>query len=45
VPALADIRAVVEREWLVDFRASTQQVILDQMKSNYTITVEPYEAN
>jgi hypothetical protein len=45
VPALADIRAVVEREWLVDFRASTQQVIIDQMKSNYTITVEPYEAN
>ncbi len=45
VPALADIRAVVEREWLVDFRASTQQMIIDQMKSNYTITIEPYEAN
>ena len=45
VPALADIREEVEREWLVDFRASAQQVIIDQMRSNYTITVEPYEAN
>ncbi len=44
VPALADIRAEVEREWLVDFRASAQQEIIDQMKAKYTVTVEPYEA-
>ena len=44
VPALADIRAEVKREWLVDFRASAQQEIIDQMKSKYTVTVEPYKA-
>lgn len=44
VPALADIRAEVEREWLVDFRASAQQAIIDQMKLKYTVTIEPYEA-
>ena len=44
VPALADIREVVEREWLVDFRTSAQQAIIEQMKSKYTVTVEPYEA-
>lgn len=44
VPALADIQAEVEREWLVDFRASAQQEIIDQMKAKYTVTVEPYEA-
>ena len=44
VPELADIRADVEREWLVDFRASAQQAIIDQMKLKYTVTVEPYEA-
>lgn len=44
VPALTDIRAEVEREWLVDFRATAQQAIIDQMKLKYTVTVEPYEA-
>jgi len=44
VPALAEIRAEVEREWLVDFRASAQQAIVDQMKLKYTVTVEPYAA-
>jgi len=44
VPALTDIRTEVEREWLVDFRASAQQAIIDQMKLKYTVTVEPYEA-
>jgi len=44
VPALADIRDVVEREWLVDFRASAQQEIIAQMKLKYTVTVETYEA-
>jgi len=44
VPPLADIRAEVEREWLVDFRATAQQVIIDEMQSKYTVTIEPYEA-
>jgi len=43
VPALADIRAVVEREWLVDFRAAAQQQIIEQMKAKYIISVESYE--
>ena len=44
VPALADIRANVKREWLVDFRAAAQQEIVEQMKAKYTVTIEPYEA-
>jgi len=44
VPALADIRAIVKREWLVDFRAAAQQEIIEQMKAKYTVTVDPYEA-
>lgn len=44
VPALADIRAEVGREWLLDFRAAAQQKIIDQMKAKYTITVETYDA-
>jgi len=44
VPALADIRANVKREWLVDFRAAAQQEIIEQMKAKYTVTVEPFEA-
>jgi parvulin-like peptidyl-prolyl isomerase len=44
VPPLADIRANVKREWLVDFRAAAQQEIIEQMKAKYTVTVEPFEA-
>jgi len=44
VPPLADIRAEVEREWLVDFRATAQQAIIDEMQSKYTVTIERYEA-
>jgi len=44
VPALTTIRAEVEREWLVDFRATAKQAIINEMKSKYTITVEPYKA-
>ena len=43
VPAIADIRAEVEREWLVDFRAKAQQQIIEQMKAKYIITVETYK--
>jgi len=44
VPALGDIRAIVEREWLVDFRAAAQQKIIGQMKAKYTVTIDVYEA-
>ena len=44
VPALEEIRANVEREWLVDFRATAQQEIIDEMTAKYTVTIEPYEA-
>jgi hypothetical protein len=44
VPELEDIRANVEREWLVDFRATAQQEIVDEMIAKYTVTIEPYEA-
>ena len=44
VPALEDIRANVEREWLVDFRAVAQEKIVDEMTAKYTVTIEPYEA-
>jgi hypothetical protein len=44
IPALGDIRAEVEREWLLDFRAAAQQQIIDQMKAKYTVVVETYEA-
>ena len=43
VPTLADIRAVLEREWLVDFRAAAQQEIVDRMKANYTVTIDQYD--
>ena len=43
VPALADIRANVAREWLVDFRAAAQEKIVEQMKAKYTVTIESYE--
>lgn len=44
VPPLEEIRANVEREWLVDFRAAAQQKIIDEMTAKYTVTIEPYEA-
>jgi len=44
VPALADIRAIAKREWLVDFRAAAQQKIIEQMKAKYTVTIDVYEA-
>jgi len=43
VPTLAEIRANLEREWLVDFRALAQQEIVDRMKANYTVTIDQYD--
>ncbi len=44
VPELDDIRANVEREWLVDFRAVAQQEMIEQIKAKYTVTIDDYEA-
>jgi len=44
VPALQEIRNEVARDWLTDFRSSAQQVILDQMRASYTITIETPES-
>ena len=43
VPKLADIRANVEREWLVDYRAATQQEIVDRLKAKYAVTIDQYD--
>ena len=40
VPDLPEIRKEVERDWLTDFRSGAQQKILDQMRAEYTITIE-----
>lgn len=40
VPALLDIRKVVERDWLVDFRSGAQQKIIEQLRSEYSVTIE-----
>ena len=44
IPALQEIRNVVARDWLTDFRSSAQQEILDQMRASYTITIETPES-
>ena len=40
VPDLQEIRKAVERDWLTDFRSGAQQKILEQMMSEYTVTIE-----
>lgn len=44
VPALANIRSNVEREWLVDYQATAQRKIIDELTAKYTVTIEPYKA-
>lgn len=44
VPALAEIRSVVQRDWLADRRNKARQVLFDELKAKYTITIEEYEA-
>ncbi len=44
VPALAEIRSVVQRDWLADRRNMARQVLFDELKAKYTITIEEYEA-
>lgn len=43
IPALAEIRAVVEREWRVDRRDAAQQAFFDQLRAKYVITIEEIE--
>lgn len=45
VPTLDEIRSVVRREWLADRRQSTQQILFDELKAKYTITIEEYAAS
>lgn len=40
VPELDEIRQEVTREWLVDFREKAQQAILEQMRAQYSITID-----
>ncbi len=42
VPSLAEIRSVVERDWLADRRRSAQQALFAQLKAKYSITIEEY---
>ena len=44
VPALAEIRSVVQRDWLADRRNKARQVLFDELRAKYTITIEAYEA-
>jgi hypothetical protein len=44
VPALAEIRSVVKRDWLSDRRNKARQVLFDELRAKYTITIEAYEA-
>jgi hypothetical protein len=44
VPALDEIRGVVQREWLVDRREAAQQMFFDSLRDKYTIRIEDYVA-
>lgn len=44
VPDLSEIRKEVGREWLVEFRATAQQEIIERMKAKYTVRIEAYES-
>ena len=43
VPPLAVIRKDVRREWLVDRRKRSRDVMIDEIRSGYLITIEDYE--
>ncbi len=40
IPELEEIRQRVAQEWLVDFREKAQQGILEQMRAQYSITID-----
>jgi len=45
VPALAEIRSVVQREWLADRRNKARQLLFDELRAKYAITIEEYEVS
>jgi parvulin-like peptidyl-prolyl isomerase len=40
LPDLADIRPIVEREWVNENRLETRRLINDQLLSNYDVVIE-----
>jgi hypothetical protein len=40
LPALTDIRAIVERDWLASRRAEAEKAILADLRQKYTVTIE-----
>lgn len=44
VPALAEIRNEVRREWRTDLRRQARETFFNQLKAKYTITIEDFEA-
>ncbi len=45
VPPLAVIRKDVRREWLVDRRKTSRDVMIEELRSSYLITIEDYEVS
>jgi hypothetical protein len=45
VPPLAVIRKDVRREWLVDRRKTSRDVMIEELRSGYLITIEDYEVS
>lgn len=45
IPVLAEIRNVVQREWLASRRRAAREAFFEKLKAKYTITIEAYEAS
>ncbi len=43
IPGLAEIRAAVKRDWLYERRRTAQETLFDQLRSQYTVIVDPPE--
>ncbi len=44
IPEFEAIRAVLERDWLADYRELAQKELIEQIKAKYVISIEGYEA-
>ena len=42
IPDFDEIRDIVQREWVVDRRETTQRAFFDSLRDRYTITIEEY---
>ena len=40
MPGLYEIREIVQREWLVEYRKTAQQKMIGQLKKQYRIVIE-----